>query len=459
MKLILTTALALASIGLPYAVRADDSTFTLLPVKPKIISTQSNAGGFIEGQSLSGFTRNWYSSERATSGPLWSYYKDDGRKVATSNRTNWVQATVIDYTSGFTKGALGLGIEIAAYDTVALEQGKAAVAGPNNRTLTDSRGNVEAQWSKLGLANLKARISDTTITAGRQAFNTPVLAVYNNRALPSSFEGVGLVSEELSTLSFKAGAFDRVSPRTEQSETHFQAKYASKAFESDNVSLGGVDFQPMKGVKTSAYVSSVKDFWTQYYLGSVIDWGNPNELTFNTAFNYYNTQDTGSRKLGEIDNQAYSLALTATYNIHAVAIAWQQVNGNEYFDYLNESGANYLANALYSDFNGPNEKSFRVGYNVDMAGYGVPGLKLNTYTARGWGIDGSHYQGTAYNVRNLQDASHNEYGLGVSYVVQSGALRKTSLRATYTLHRASVGQIDGNVDELRVVSTVPFNVF
>jgi hypothetical protein len=118
-------------------------------------------------------------------------------------------------------------------------------------------------------------VSNTTLTAGRQAVNTPVLAVYNNRALPSSFQGVGLISEEFSNLTFKAESFDRVSPRTEQSQTQFRAKYASKAFVADRVSLGGIDYQPTQNVKTSAYVSSVKDFWTQYYLGAVVDWGNP----------------------------------------------------------------------------------------------------------------------------------------------------------------------------------------
>jgi hypothetical protein len=456
MKITFATALALASIGLPIAVWADDNTFTLLPLELKSTDAQSQAQGFSEGQTLTGFTRNWYSHERSARGPMWSYYKDDGRKVSTSQRNNWVQSTVIDYTSGFTPGLIGLGVEVAAYNTIALERGKASVAGPNNRTLTDSQGNVEDQWSKLGLANVKARVSNTTLTAGRQAVNTPVLAVYNNRALPSSFQGVGLISEEFSTLTFKAGTFDRVSPRTEQSQTRFRAKYASKAFAADRVIVGGIDYQPTKNLKTSAYVSSVEDFWTQYYLGAVVDWGNPQTLGFSTVFNYYNTQDAGSQALGEIDNQAYSLALTATHNAHAVTLAWQQVNGNEYFDYLHETGANYLANALFSDFNGPNEKSFRVAYSVDMAGYGIPGLKLNIYNARGWGIDGTHYQGTAYNVRALQNANHYEYGVGVSYVVQSGVLKKTALRATYANHRGSEGQIDGNVDELRIVSTFPF---
>ncbi|MNN43818.1 Porin D precursor [compost metagenome] len=93
-----------------------------------------------------------------------------------------------------------------------------------------------------------------------------------------------------------------------------------------------------------------------------------------------------------------------------------------------------------------------------MAAYGVPGLKFNIYQARGWGIDGTHYKGTGYNVRNMDGEHHYEYSIGSSYTVQSGALRDTTVRATYTAHRASENQSDGSLNELRIVTTVPFNI-
>lgn len=125
---------------------------------------------------------------------------------------------------------------------------------------------------------------------------------------------------------------------------------------------------------------------------------------------------------------------------------------------VGDSGANYLANYLYSDYNGPNEKSMRIGYDLNMVYYGVPGLTLNIYTARGWGIDGTHYTGTGYNVRNLDGEHHYEYGIGVGYVVQSGKLKDSSLKALYWTHRASANQIDGNLNELRIITTVPFKL-
>jgi hypothetical protein len=181
-------------------------------------------------------------------------------------------------------------------------------------------------------------------------------------------------------------------------------------------------------------------------------------LALNTGLNYYKTVDTGSKKMGEIDNDTYSLSIGLTHQAHTLTASWQQVNGNEYFDYLHETNGIYLANSLLSDFNGPNEKSLQISYVLNMAPYGVPGLKFNLYNARGWGIDGTHYRGTAYDVKGLDGETHYEWGIGTSYAVQSGPLKDTSIRATYTAHRASKAQADGSLDEFRVVTTIPFNI-
>ena len=93
-----------------------------------------------------------------------------------------------------------------------------------------------------------------------------------------------------------------------------------------------------------------------------------------------------------------------------------------------------------------------------MADYGVPGLKFNIYQARGFDIDGTHYKGTAYDVSKMDGENHYEYGVGTSYTLQSGPLKASTMRATYTTHRASENQADGNINEFRLVTTIPFNI-
>jgi hypothetical protein len=114
--------------------------------------------------------------------------------------------------------------------------------------------------------------------------------------------------------------------------------------------------------------------------------------------------------------------------------------------------------SLLSVFNGPNEKSIQIGYGLNMAEYGVPGLKFSIYSARGFDIDGTHYKGTAYDVTSMNGEHHQEYGFGTAYTLQSGPLKASSVKASYTTHRATENQVDGNIRELRIVTTIPFNI-
>ena len=464
MKLSSKALLALAISTLTATAYAETQSQDFVPTTLAGTSAQSEAKGFIDGQSLGGTTRNWYSTERKFRGQRFTYEKH-GVKQTDANRTNWLQGTILNYSSGFTQGTVGVATEVAAYNVVALDRSKRDIKGGSNRTLADSNGDAVGQWSKLGLANVKFRVSNTTLTAGRQNFSSGIVDTIGNRALPSSFEGVSFNSEELSNLSFQGGIFDRVSPRTEQSLSKFRSEYGNGQ-ETDKVNTFGVNYQPFKSLKTSLFAANVEDFWNQYYFGATHELGDSQTLALTTGLNYYKTTDTGKKLMGNIDNDTYSLSLGLTHQAHSLTFSYQAINGNEYFDYLHETNGIYLANSLTSDFNGPNEKSFQIAYGINMAEYGVPGLKFNIYSARGWGIDGTHYTGTAYgeagvarsDLRLMDGETHQEYGVGSSYAIQSGPLKASTIRATYVTHRASADQADGNIKEFRLVTTIPFNI-
>jgi hypothetical protein len=436
---------------------ADESSHSFVPTQLSATSLQADARGFFEDQNVTGTTRNWYANELRRRDDRFSYLKN-GVATPTPRRINWVQGTIVNYSSGFTQGTVGFATELALYNAIALDRDRKDIAGGSNRTLTENDGDAVGQWSKMGLANVKARVSNTTLTMGRQSVNTPVIAFIGNRALPSSFQGFALQSDEFNNLSLQAGSFDRASPRSEQSLSRFRSEYASSDATADRLDMIGGDYKPFDNLTTSLYASNLEDFWKQYYFGFTHEIGDSDAVSLSTNLNYYKTKDAGQSKLGPIDNDTYSLSFTGTHKAHSLSIAYQEVAGDEYFDYAHETNAIFLANSLLSDFNGPNEKSLQIGYVLNMADYGVPGLKFNIYQARGWGIDGTHYKGTAYDVRSMNGETHYEYGIGTSYAVQSGPLKATAIRATYTTHRASEFQADGNLNELRVVTTIPFNI-
>ncbi len=469
MKLSSSAILALAISSVTATAYAETQSQEFTPVTVNTKSAQADATGFVEGQSISGTTRNWYANEQLHRGGKFTYRKD-GVATPTDRRINWVQGTIVKYNSGFTQGAVGLSTEVAAYNEIALERDRENLASNNggapgtrpgagnNRTLTKEGGDAQGQWSKLGLANVKARVSNTTLTAGRMNFSSPMVDVIGNRALPSSFEGVAIHSEELNNLAFDLGTFDRNSPRTEESLSKFRSEYANSFVETDHVHTGGITFTPFASLTTSLWATQAEDLWNQYYFGANHILGDSQVLSLNTNLNYYKTQEEGKALLGNIDNDTYYLSFGLTHRAHTLTFSYQQVEGNEYFDYLHETNGIYLANSLLSDFNGPNEKYFKIAYGLNMAEYGVPGLKFNIYQARGWGIDGTHYTGTAYDVQNMDGEHHYEYGIGSTYAIQSGPFQASTVRVTYTAHRASENQGDGSINEFRLVTTIPFNI-
>jgi hypothetical protein len=452
MKLSSTALLALAISSVTATAYAESQSQAFTPVTVKEKSAQSEATGFVEGQSITGSTRNWYANEQLKRGATFSY-KKNGVSTPTDRRINWVQGTILKYNSGFTEGTVGFSTEVAAYNAIALDRDRKDLASNNggapgtrsgagnNRTLTEEGGDAVGQWSKLGLANVKARVSNTTLTAGRQNFSSPMVDVIGNRALPSSFQGVSLHSEELENLSFDIGTFDRNSPRTEQSQRKFRTEYANGIVETDHVHTAGITYTPFASLTTSLWGTQAEDLWNQYYFGATHVLGDSQVLSLTTGLNYYKTQEEGKALIGQIDNDTYSLSFGLTHQAHSLTFSYQEINGNEYFDYLHET------NGIY------------------MAEYGVPGLKFNIYQARGWGIDGTHYTGNegvagkGYDGIQSQDGEHHyEYGIGASYAVQSGPLKATAIRATYTAHRASENQADGSINEFRLVTTIPFNI-
>jgi hypothetical protein len=453
-----TAVFALSLMALSVAAHAESTSQEFVPTTLATSNAQGEAKGFFEDQKLTGSTKNWYANELKRRGETFDRKENDVIVDSDPRRINWAQGTIVNYTSGFTQGTVGFASELALYNTVALDRDRDDTMGNSNRELARQNGDPVGQWSKLGLGNIKARISNTTLTAGRQSMNTPVLAYIGNRALPSSFQGVSVQSDEFNNISIQAGSFDRVSPRTEQSLSKFRSEYTNNSATADRIDMAGVDYKPFKSLTTSFYASNVQDFWHQYYFAATHEMGDTDVVGLSTNLNYYKTKDSGQKKMGEIDNDTYSLSLTATHKAHSVTLAYQEVEGDTYFDYLHDTNAIFLSNSLLSDFNGPNEKSVQIGYLLNMADYGVPGLKFNVYNARGFDIDGTHYKGNAYKVSKMDGETHYEYGVGTSYTMQAGPLKASTMRATYTTHRASANQADGNINEFRLVTTVPFNI-
>ena len=295
----------------------------------------------------------------------------------------------------------------------------------------------------------------------------PVFGTGNARLFTQHANGFQLTSQELQGLLLDSGHFTSASDSNSSNhDGALKALYAG--VETRSVDYLGGRYALSDQLSVSLYGSEFKDIWRQYYANTNYSFAPGENQSLNLDFNLYRTDEAGQSLAGKIDNTTWSLAAAYQLGVQRLTLAYQQVDGNEPFDYLGfdrQPGTSiFLANSIQIvDFNAPNERSWQLRYDLDMAAFGVPGLSFMSRYVNGDHIDDSHYDGGpngAYG-RYGSDGKRWERDIEARYVVQSGKakdlsvrIRQASLRSSAQVARADT--TDNN--EVRVIIEYPLNI-
>ncbi|MCV4274249.1 OprD family porin [Pseudomonas capsici] len=417
------------------------------------VSDQSEAKGFVEGSTLNLKLRNYY-------------YDRDKKNTTGPNRRDdkdWTQGLWANYSSGYTQGTIGVGVEAFGYFGLKLD-GQKKYSGSGN-LVTSSDGSNEDTLGKAGGA-VKFRISKTELKIGDQQPTSPVFAVGGSRLLPQTASGISLQSSEFKGLDLEAGHYYS---GTSQDDTNRSGKiFANYAgVESNSADFVGGKYAITDNLGVAFYGAKLEDIWNQYYanVNYALPLGGDQSLAFDA--NIYRTLDEGRALAGSINNTAASGSVAYSFAAaHTVTLAFQKIDGNTPFDYIgigdNNRGGDsiFLNNSVqYSDFNGPNEKSWQARYDLNMAPYGVPGLSFMTRYLRGYDIDGTKTPaGSSYAGIYGDNGKHHETNLEAKYVVQAGPAKDLSFRIRQAWHRGNDAQADGDVNEFRLIVDYPISV-
>ncbi|MGY3259849.1 OprD family porin [Pseudomonas chlororaphis] len=410
--------------------------------------------GFVEDSSLTLTNRNFY------------FYRNNLNNPGAQNyRNEWAHGVLLDYRSGYTQGTVGFGIDAFAQVGIKLDSGKGR-SGTGLLPL-DSDGRAEDEYSEAGGA-LKMRISKTELKYGNLTPLNPVFGTGNARLFTQQANGFHLTSSELNGLLLDAGHFTSGNDSASTNDNGaLKALYAGVETRSVDY-LGGV-YSLNDQLSVSLYGSQFTDIWRQYYANASYTYPVSASQSLNLDFNIYRTNDTGQSLAGKIDNTTWSLAGSYKVGAHRLTLAYQRVDGDEPFDYLGfdqQPGTSiFLANSIQIvDFNAPNERSWQLRYDLDMAPFGVPGLSFMSRYVSGDHIDDSHYDGGvngAYG-RYGSDGKRWERDIEARYIVQSGKakdlslrVRQGSLRSTSQVARADT--TDNN--EVRLIIEYPLSIF
>ncbi|WP_339412954.1 OprD family porin [Pseudomonas sp. EA_35y_Pfl2_R5] len=405
---------------------------------------QTESMGFIEGSSLNVLLRNAYISRD---------YKD-GRE----DKAEWGQAAIGTFSSGFTQGTVGVGVDAFGLYALRLDGGKGRTGAQGiDFFKKGNSGSAADDLSKSGAA-VKFRLSSTTLTYGDQMPALPVLSYHNGRLLPESYTGTLITSKEIKGLELNAGRFTAQSRKSAQGRD-------SGGLKSINV-LGG-SYQFTEQFTAAAYASDVENVLKKQYVNANYVFPTDQDQSLTLDFNGYRTklEDSYVRQSGATgdDNKIWSLAATYVKGPHSFIIAHQRSSGDSNLGYAFSGyqkdqgrvgdGGNtiYLANSFWSDFNAEDERSWQLGYGLDFSTFGIPGLSYSVAYVRGDNITTSTSEG------GTEREIFNQF----KYVVQSGTAKDLSVKLRSSVLRVSKKSSEYNVsgNEVRVFVDYPINVF
>ena len=162
-------------------------------------SAHAESSGFFEDSKTSLTLRNYYFNRD---------FNDPG--ASKSKIEEWAQGAILKFSSGYTPGVVGFGLDGIAMLGVKLDSGPQR-SGSELLPVHDD-GRAADDYGRAGLA-AKMRISDTELMLGELMPDIPLLRYDDGRLLPQTFQGAMLVSRELPGLSLQGGQYTSVSLR------------------------------------------------------------------------------------------------------------------------------------------------------------------------------------------------------------------------------------------------------
>jgi len=415
------------------------------------LSHSAAASALIEDSKATLDTRNFYFNQDNRSGDAAPSYGEE-----------WGQGFVLNFQSGYTEGAVGVGFDAIAQLGIRLDSGGRTSKAdrsrnPGNLFPLDSNGRAADEFSRIDFA-AKARIANTELRYGALQPKLPVLTYNDGRLLPQTFRGAQISSGDIDKLKLTVGEIRQASGRA--SSDYDDLRIAGGSERVDRFRYAGGDYVLTENLTTSYYFAELKDYYRQHYLGAVHNLAlGDGKLTTDLRYfdsNAHGANDdrragygaSGFNNNGEVDNQAASALFTFSQSGHSLGLGYQHLSGNSNFPFINNGDgatAYLITDSQIGKFQRAGERTWLARYGYDFAAAGVPGLKATASYLRGTDVDSA--------VAGAD--SEWERDLRVDYKVQSGYLKDLGISLRHASLRSAVpGQRD--VDEVRAILSYSF---
>ncbi|KRW58535.1 OprD family porin [Pseudomonas sp. TTU2014-080ASC] len=369
------------------------------------------------------------------------YYDRNDKNTANNNNeaSEWGQGLIFNYSSGFTEGTVGFGLDAIALVGLRLDSGGRVGKNGHDRNPgqlfpVDSDGSAEDSYSKGGVT-AKVRLSKTIAQIGTLQPKLPVININDSRLLPQTYKGGQVTSNEIDRLTLIAGQLESTKTRSSSDDIGMRIAGSSSAADTNKFYYAGGDYKITDDLTAQYYYANLEDYYKQHFLGLVHNWKLP-VGNLKTDLRYFNSSSDGKNSSasgraegyrsagywaagdsdrGEVDNQTWSALFTYSLSGHWVSAGYQQISGDSAFPFLNQgdgSTAYLFTNRQIGKFTNAGERSWVAEYGYDFSAAGVPGLKASINYVSGDNIDAAD-----------GDRKEWERDFRVDYVLQEGSFK------------------------------------
>ncbi|KAB0504278.1 MULTISPECIES: OprD family porin [Pseudomonas] len=429
-----------------------------LAVAVGVLAQQAGAAGFIEDSKATLGLRNFYintDNRDGTANP--------------SKQEEWGQGFIFNFTSGYTQGTVGFGVDAIGLLGVKLDSGKGTAynAGSANKGGTvfpsDSDGRAVDDFGSLGLT-AKAKISKTELRLGTLQPKLPVVTSNDGRLLPQTFEGGQIMSNDIDNLTLVGGKLEHAKGRNSTNNdsltiagSNGATTTATSNKRSNEFYYAGGDYKITKDLVAQYYYGNLEDFYTQHFLGLTHNLALP-VGSLKSDLRYFNSdsdgknssqegrlagyRSSGFQNSGEVDNRTWSAKFTYSLQGHALSAGYQRVNGTSDFPFLNQgdgASAYLITDSQIGKFQRAGERTWLAQYAYDFATVGLPGLTTSVIYLKGDNV-----------ATSTGDKGEWERDFSLGYVVQQGTFKGLGLAWKNATLRSDVAS-QRNQDENRLI--------
>ncbi len=352
--------------------------------------------------------------------------------------SEWAQGFLLRFESGFTEGTVGVGVDTLGLLGIRLDSGRGR-SGTGLLQLDNETGKAQSEYGSMGVTG-KMRISKSVLKGGTLQLKNPMVGSNDSRLLPQTFEGGSLNVLEIEGLNLNAGQLNQV--RQRDSSDYDDMTMNGNAATSDQFRYVGGDYALTKELNLSYYHGELENIYSQDFAGLIYLLPLAEGEFIKADLRYADSNDSGDRDAGSIDNQSLNGMVTYGIGAHAFGLGYQRMNGDNAFPYIGGTDP-YLVNYVQiGDFAGAEERSWQARYDLNFATYGIPGLSLMTRYVSGDNIDQAN---------TASEGKEWERDTDITYLFQSEALKGLGVKWRNATYRSNLNKPTQDLDENRLI--------